>query len=47
MREKYNYYMQNPKIVEQILQDGAKKARFVARKVFIKVRKRIGVSELN
>lgn len=47
MREKYNYYMQNPKIVEQILQDGAKKARFVARKVLNKVRKRIGVSELN
>lgn len=47
MREKYNYYMQNPKIVEQILHDGAKKARFVARKVLNKVRKRIGVSELN
>lgn len=47
MREKYNYYMQNPKTVEQILQDGAKKARFVARKVLNKVRKRIGVSELN
>ena len=47
MREKYNYYMQNPKIVEQILQDGAKKARFVARKVLNKVRKRIGVCELN
>ena len=47
MREKYNYYMQNPKIVEQILQEGAKKARFVARKVLNKVRKRIGVGELN
>lgn len=46
MREKYNYYMQNPKIVEQILQDGAKKARYIARKQLNKVRKRIGVAEL-
>lgn len=46
MREKYNYYMQNPKIVEQILQDGAKKARYIARKQLNKIRKRIGVAEL-
>lgn len=45
MREKYNYYMQNPQIVEQILQDGAKKARYIARKQLNKIRKKIGVAE--
>lgn len=47
MREKYNYYMQNPKLVEQILKEGANKARYIARKQLNKVRKKIGVGELN
>lgn len=47
MREKYNYYMQNPKLVEEILKEGAKKARYIARKQLNKVRKKIGVGELN
>lgn len=46
MREKYNYYIQNPKEIEEILQRGAQKARFIARKVLNKVRKRIGVNPI-
>lgn len=46
MREKYNYYMQNPQLVEQILQDGAKKVRYIAKKQLNKVRKKIGVGEI-
>lgn len=46
MREKYCYYMQNPKIVEHILQEGATKARYIAKKQLNKVRKRIGVAEI-
>jgi len=44
MREKYNYYYNNPKIVEEILQKGAERARILARKTLEKVRKKIGVN---
>ena len=44
MREKYNYYLQHPKEIEAILQQGAEKARFIARKMLAKVRKKIGVN---
>lgn len=46
MRDKYNYYMQNPLEVEKILQEGAKKARIIAKKMLNKIRKKIGVNEL-
>ena len=44
MRDSYNYYMANYHEVEAILQDGAKKAREVAKKTLARVRKAIGVS---
>lgn len=43
MRERYNYYLNNPKEVESILEEGANKARYLARKTLSKVRKKIGV----
>lgn len=43
MREKYNYYKNNPKVVEEILNKGAEKARVIAKKQLQKVRRRIGV----
>lgn len=45
MREKYDYYMNHFEEVEKILQDGAEKARVVARKVLSDVRKAIGVEK--
>lgn len=41
-REKYTYYMENPKVVEEILQAGALKASLVADKTLARVRKKIG-----
>ncbi|MCL2570311.1 MAG: tryptophan--tRNA ligase [Firmicutes bacterium] len=41
LREKYNYFKSNPEIVEQLLQDGAKKARKVAQKTLDRIRKSI------
>ena len=43
MRERYNYYYKNPKEVEDILIKGAEKARYIARKTLLKVRKKIGL----
>ena len=42
MREMYNYYMAHKKEVDAILNEGAEKARIVARKVLRRVRKAIG-----
>lgn len=41
-REKYNYYMNHPQEVEQILLDGAQKASKVADGVLKRVRKKLG-----
>ena len=41
-REKYNYYLQNPGEVKSALSKGAEKARKVAKKVLLRVRKKIG-----
>lgn len=43
MRERYEYYMKNYGEVEKILNDGAVKAREVARKTLDRVRKAVGV----
>lgn len=43
MREKYNYYMQNYHIVEQILRDGASRARVVADETIKRVRENMGL----
>ena len=43
MREKYNYYINNPEELEKILEEGAYKARKIASKILNKVRKKIGV----
>ncbi|MBO4412392.1 MAG: tryptophan--tRNA ligase [Clostridia bacterium] len=42
MREKYNYYISHPEVVEKILQSGAEKAREIAKRTLEKVRKLIG-----
>lgn len=42
MREKYNYYISHPEVVEEILQKGAEKARKIAQTTLQKVRKLIG-----
>ena len=41
-REKFNYLMENKNIIEQELQKGAEKARVIANKVLVRVRKNIG-----
>lgn len=43
MREKYNYYMTHFSEVEEMLKQGAEKARYIARKFLQKTRKAIGV----
>ena len=43
MREKFDYYMAHYDEVEKILQEGAEKARKIAKEVLSKVRKAIGV----
>ena len=43
MREKFNYYMANPQIVNNILQDGANKARQISKETIKRVRTAIGV----
>lgn len=43
MREKYNYYINNPQEVENILKQGAQKARIIAKQTIERVRKAIGV----
>lgn len=47
MRDKYNYYINHLDEVEKILQDGAIKARKIARKMLNKIRRKIGVGLLN
>jgi len=42
MREKYEYYQQNPKIVKEILDTGANRARMIAKRSLEKVKKAIG-----
>lgn len=44
MRDKYNYYLTNPKEIEKILSLGAQKAREIAKETILKVRKKIGVN---
>jgi len=44
LRDKYNHLMANPDQVEDILQDGAKKARIVASETVDRVREAIGVA---
>ena len=41
-REKFNYLMENKNIIEEELQEGAKKAKVIAREVLSRVRKNIG-----
>lgn len=41
-REKYNHFMENPEVVDQILIAGAEKARPVASDVLKRVRKKVG-----
>ena len=43
MREKYEYYMSHPEVVNKYLEDGAKKARVVAKETIIRVKKAIGL----
>ena len=43
MREKFNYYMDNYNLVEDMLKQGAEKARQIAKKCLSEVRKVIGV----
>lgn len=42
MREKYNYYMANPQLVDEILEKGAQKARQIASRTLEEVRNHIG-----
>ena len=41
-RNKYNYFIQNPTVVNLALSKGAEKARKVAKEVLLRVRKKIG-----
>ncbi len=43
MREKYLYYMEHKDLVDKILEDGAKKARVIAKEYLQKTREAIGV----
>ena len=43
LRERYNYLMENPSEVEDILQDGASRARVVASETVDRVREAVGV----
>ena len=45
MREKYFYYMEHKELVDQILEEGASKARVVAKEYLSKVRKAIGTDK--
>lgn len=42
MREKFNYYMSNTKLIDEILENGAQRARLIATRTLEKVRKLIG-----
>lgn len=41
-REKYNYYMNNPDEIDEILVEGAKKARLVAQQTLNRIRENLG-----
>ena len=43
MREKFNYYMEHYDLVEDILKNGAERARQIAKERLLEVRKAIGV----
>ena len=43
MREKYDYYINNPDVVDEILKNGAKKAKKIAEQNLIQIKKAIGV----
>lgn len=45
MREKYNYYMANPKLVNKILEEGSKQAVEIAEQTLTKVKKSVGAME--
>ena len=45
MREKYDYYVSNPDLVEKILQAGAEKARVIARATLNRARQAVGVNK--
>ncbi len=45
MREKYFYYMEHKELVDKMLQDGAKRARAVAKEYLAEVRKLIGTDK--
>lgn len=45
-REKYQQLIDNPAQIEQILQNGAKKARFYSRDLLAKVKKAVGISNI-
>jgi tryptophanyl-tRNA synthetase len=42
VREKYNYYMAHPDVVETLLNQGADKAKLVAEQVLNRVRLKLG-----
>ncbi|MFW6026606.1 MAG: tryptophan--tRNA ligase [Candidatus Woesearchaeota archaeon] len=43
MREKYNYYINNPEKIDKILERGSKKARKIAKQTLDRVKQNIGV----
>lgn len=43
MREKYEYYISHPEVVNKYLEDGAKKARVVAKETIERVKKAVGL----
>ena len=43
MRKRYNYYKENPQLVEEILVQGAKKAKKIAKQTLIRVKESLGV----
>lgn len=45
MRERYNYYMDNPDIVDEILENGAEEARKIAKKTIKTIKQAIGASK--
>ena len=47
MREKFNYYMNNRQVIDQIFKDGAVKAEKIARETLNKIRILIGASNEN
>ncbi len=43
LREKYNCFMENPSEIDNILEEGAKKVRYIAAEKLIEIKKAIGV----